>query len=80
MEKVANVDIGRSLNRLDKVFYRYLIIWIIRNKENKNSMFVLIFKKKTMYGLDTVENLLNEASANLSTNRNHLISTTVKWD
>ena len=30
-----------------------------------------------MDGLDNVESLMAEASANLSTNRNHLISTTV---
>ena len=34
----------------------------------------------TMKGLDTVESLSAEASGNLSTNRIHLISTTVKWD
>ena len=36
--------------------------------------------QKTMKGLDTVESLSDEASANLSTNKNCLISTTVKWD
>ena len=34
---------------------------------------------KTMKGLDTVESLSAEASANLSANRTHLISITVKW-
>ena len=33
----------------------------------------------TMKGLDTVESLSAEASANLSANRTHLISITVKW-
>ena len=33
----------------------------------------------TMKGLDTVESLSAEVSANLSANRNHLISVTVKW-
>jgi hypothetical protein len=37
------------------------------------------FSKKTMKGLDTVESLSAEASANLSANRTHLISITVKW-
>ena len=35
---------------------------------------------KLRKGLDTVESLSAEASDNLSTNRNHLISTIVNWD
>ena len=40
----------------------------------------MIICKLLRKGLDTVESLSAEASGNLSTNRNHLISTTVKWD
>ena len=34
----------------------------------------------TLSGLETVESLSAKATADLSTNRNHLISITVKWE
>ena len=39
----------------------------------------LIIDNLLRKGLDTVESLSAEASANLSANRTHLISITVKW-
>ena len=43
-------------------------------------MLLSIKIKKLRKGLDTVESLSAEVSGNLSTNRNHLVFTTVKWD
>ena len=72
---------GKSLSEL--------LIYLSINPQYDNRLFNDLrvqYKKitrgehvKTMKGLDTVESLSAEASANLSANRTHLISITVKW-
>ena len=53
----------------------YLLCFFVSKKPDGHTEYIL----KTMKGLDTVESLSAEASANLSANRTHLISITVKW-
>ena len=57
----------------------FLEIKFVKNSKYVYHMFSFLKIMITMKGLDTVESLSAEASANLSVNRNHLISITVKW-
>ena len=58
-----------------KILKYFLILYLICTSIKKNSS--RLGPLKLRKGLDTVESLSDEASGNLSTNRNHLISTTL---